>query len=311
MRKGLEYAVKSVIRGLARLLPVIVQVEFFKTLARLLDVSAVVVQGRCGRFEGGADDFLMGFYIRNRVWSPVLLELITKKMFSKGIGTYLDIGANIGMTAIPIANAGDISVHCFEPEPRNLSFLKRNIEMNAQDRNIVLHDCALFSQNGSLELEISPENRGDHRIRNQGPPVQGKLGEEHRETISVGARTLDSILLADTLRKPIVAKIDVQGSEVDVFRGGRRIFSEIDYMVLEFWPYGLLRMGAEISEFYEILTEFDYGAILYTDGDSLPELRPVRSIIDELNLDTEFIEGKNVAQYHDVILSRVPAFSAL
>ena len=52
-------------------------------------------------------------------------------------GTYLDIGANIGLTTIPIARNHRVRCHSFEPDPGLFVHLLENIHRNCR-RNVEL-----------------------------------------------------------------------------------------------------------------------------------------------------------------------------
>jgi FkbM family methyltransferase len=45
-------------------------------------------------------------------------------------GTYLDIGANIGLTTIPIAQLPDVQCIAFEPAPENFRNVQANVRAN-------------------------------------------------------------------------------------------------------------------------------------------------------------------------------------
>ncbi len=58
-------------------------------------------EGTLGSFVGAAgDDVVHGTYRRDGTWAPELLDLLSIDLLSAG-GTLLDIGANIGLVAIP------------------------------------------------------------------------------------------------------------------------------------------------------------------------------------------------------------------
>ena len=60
-------------------------------------------------------------------------------------GTYLDIGANIGLMTVPFARDPRIRCLAFEPDPTNFGFLQRNIApRNAPASSAELHQVALF-----------------------------------------------------------------------------------------------------------------------------------------------------------------------
>ena len=81
-----------------------------------------------------------------------------------------DIGANIGVTCIPAVNRGLVKrAIAVEPEPENFKLLKLNIILNNLEDKIETLNYALSSESDKfLNLEISNDNSGDHRIRPSG-----------------------------------------------------------------------------------------------------------------------------------------------
>ena len=67
-----------------------------------------------------------------------------QEFFAKDGGTFMDIGANIGLTTIPIAQNPLVRCLAFEPEPDNFRFLQRNVARNAPDGKVEFHQVALF-----------------------------------------------------------------------------------------------------------------------------------------------------------------------
>ena len=57
-------------------------------------------------------------------WAEHTNELIGRFFDKAGRGTFLDIGANIGLTTIPVARRANVACHAFEPEPENFRNLR-------------------------------------------------------------------------------------------------------------------------------------------------------------------------------------------
>lgn len=128
--------------------------------------------------------------------------------------TFFDIGANVGYYSILasrlVGPAGKIAA--FEPLVRNLSYLHRHVELNRAD-NIRLLPFALSSENTILSFSTGPNSAMGHLELNGGGDVL------------VPTVTLDEI--AERLGLiPDVMKMDVEGAEMEVFRGAERILSE-------------------------------------------------------------------------------------
>lgn len=168
----------------------------------------------------------------------------------------LDLGANIGTTLIELLSLlPEASGVAVEPEHENFRLLSLNVQGNDLSDRVTLHRLALGDKDTTLEFEISPDNRGDHRVKKSGAP--GDFGEQHRTSIAVPGRRLDSlahdgdiVIDHDTL-----AFIDVQGSEGHLMAGAGDLLLEAAGVALEFWPYGLRRVGG-FELFLERLSAF-------------------------------------------------------
>src|SRR5262249_4951916 len=124
--------------------------------------------------------------------------------------------------------------------------------VNCQHANVELRQVAAYDRECSLEFEIDDKNLGDHRIRARG---NGLLREERRRVITVRAAPLD--VLVSNLQTPIAVKIDTQGAEPFVVAGGSAVLSQTSLLIIEFWPYGIHRLGGRLDRLIELLEHFD------------------------------------------------------
>jgi FkbM family methyltransferase len=250
----------------------------FKTagdIARRVGLKGFVAEGDSGVIHGALDDdAALAKYARNGAWSPHQTVLF-KNLFARSGGTYLDIGANIGLTVIPIAQNSQVSCYAFEPEPANFRYLSENISVNCCAGNVRLFNIALYERDAFLPFEVAVRHSGDHRISMI--PVNGEMGEHNRQKISVPAKRLDDVI-ADPVH-PIAAKIDVQGAEPFVVNGGRHTLSRARLLSIEFWPYSMRRMGGDINALIDFLAEhFQEGSIAPGDVDKQVIWQPIASL---------------------------------
>jgi hypothetical protein len=68
---------------------------------------------------------------------------------------------------------------------------------------------------------------------------------------------------------------------VHILRGARAGLPYIDYLICEYWPYGLRRMGDRAAELMAILRSFSHGAVL-GEGDHPPRLTPIDHLFERL-----------------------------
>lgn len=190
------------------------------------------------------------------------------------IDAIVDVGANIGVTCIPAVRRGLVRrAFAVEPDPENFNLLMANIFLNATQDRISAFNLAAGSQPGqTLELDLSEDNMGDHRIRVS--PTAGLYGESGRRSTQVRSEPLDTIfsfLGKDELGTTLLW-IDTQGYERLVLKGASRFMDANCPLVIEFWPYGLLRTGC-FPDLVRIVTD-TYRSFCVLNG-AAPRANPV------------------------------------
>jgi FkbM family methyltransferase len=268
--RGLRHPGKSIVRLLLRQLmnSDTFSPEFFRSACKKFNVCEVVVQGEYGLIQGSATDrFIVPEYMQTGTYDGDRIEFLRAQLGSGGL--FLDIGANIGMYTVALAANPSVQCIAFEPEPKNFRMLQRNVALNCAHGNVVCHRIALMDAPGEVTFELSPQNTGDHRIR---LPIAGHSlqGETSRRTITVNADRLDNKLSGVELKHPLIAKVDVQGAELMVLRSAESVLRSIDVMVVEFWPYGLRRMGGGANTLLDILRDHFPFAAYAPGGKGLP-----------------------------------------
>ena len=118
-------------------------------------------------------------------------DTLTAFFAAHGGGDYIDVGANIGLTTIPVAQNPNVECLALEPEPSNFSYLTVNVAANCPHLNVTIKRLAAFSERRTLPFEIAVNNLGDHRIRLKDHP--GQWNEQLRQTIEVEAVPLDDV----------------------------------------------------------------------------------------------------------------------
>jgi FkbM family methyltransferase len=268
----------TAINNFIKILPASYLEEMFYRIGRMLGVRSFAFEKELGLFEGSInDDIVHRYYFNHGTWEPCLQYLLCT-LFANGPGSFLDVGANIGLTTIPIAkNNGQIDLYAFEPESNNYKLLRKNIIANDLDLKIKTFNVALFSEDCTLDMELSADNMGDHRVRRQSIS-NSHYNEDARPIVKIQARKLDNLLNVRDLIKPIILKVDVQGAEVQVLSGANNLLAEVDYLIVEYWPYGLRRMGDTTDSFFNIIKQFPWGAV-YDDQIAIPQLSPISEFI--------------------------------
>jgi len=228
-------------------------------LAKRIGIIAVVADGEFGRFSSAPqDETVIRRYAASGRFSP-RNDAFFQTFFGDRGGTYLDLGANIGLTVVPIARNPRIRCIAFEADPTNFANLRENVRRNANN-DVELHQIALFDRRTTLQFGLdASSNPGDHRVVTSG---------SQRKTIDVAAAPLDD--LVKQTAGPLAAKIDVQGAEPFVILGGRRTLAKVEALAMEFAPHHMAQLKADESVVLDYLAGF--ARIAIRSGESDDEL---------------------------------------
>jgi FkbM family methyltransferase len=170
----------------------------------------------------------------------------------------IDVGAHIGnFTIFMMRTVGrDGLVVAIEPAPETFLCLARNVAKEfvaLRCLNCLPLPCALSNKTGKANFVFKPEH----------PSASGLLGEADesigQKSVAVEVLTLDDIgaIIGD---QPIsFLKIDVEGSEIDVLRGGRKLISEKrPVMFIETSVYAFAERGITGAELEEAVIQLGY-----------------------------------------------------
>ncbi len=178
----------------------------------------------------------------------------------------LDIGANIGYFTLIFAKlVGEKGkVYAFEPDPENFSLLKKNVEENGH-KNVVLLQKAVSSENGTIKLYLSEENKGNHRIFDS---------QRGRKSIDVETVKLDDFFKNYSGDINFV-KIDVEGAEIGAIQGMSGLLQKYNNikMITEFHPHGIEEYGHLPEDYLDLLRGYDFE--LYNINEEKKLVEPV------------------------------------
>lgn len=168
----------------------------------------ILIENQVYEFSGESDDYyfnnLTSFYLDN----SKLEEYLSFGQVNNRI--CLDIGANIGLTAILMSHYNKQGkVYAFEPSPINLQHLHNNIKVNNIKNTSVL-ESAVGNVNGFTNFNLPVI--GAHSTVNR-----EKLKDQNYAKVQIS--TLDKWVDAQNIDQIDLIKIDVEGFEPQVLKG--------------------------------------------------------------------------------------------
>ncbi len=129
-------------------------------------------------------------------------------------GVAIDIGANIGLTALALAAllpAG--RVVAVEPSPRTSEALRRTVAANPVGARIAVEACAVGAAPGQAVFHDAEHSAGSHLL------VDGTMRAAALHRVTVPVTSLDRLVTAHALPRLDFVKIDVEGFETEVLDG--------------------------------------------------------------------------------------------
>lgn len=165
-----------------------------------------------------------------------------------------DIGANMGMFAIPAAHRAKFTL-CFEPDPFNLDLLHRTQAVNPDLRMDVL-PVALADSIGIAKLAIPIRGRAANSLAgvNYGSQMGGV-----REHFSVMTVPADWVL--ERYPAPTFIKCDAEGSEAMILRGASKVLSDARPVIIIEMPSANAKESADIFKANDYVTMSAYGRV--------------------------------------------------
>lgn len=207
--------------------------------------------------------------------------------------TVVDVGANIGAHTLPLARAVGSGGRVIAVEPTAAAFerLCRNRDLNPElAPRVVAVQAALGTPDGSLR----PSYYSAWPLDGAGATHPVHLGAE-RATANARFSTLDDLVASLGVERVDLVKIDVDGSELEVLDGARRMVRrDHPTVVFELCPYLLTEAGRSAGDLVTFFTSQGYELL------DERTLRPVGRDVARILGDLPPLGGRN-------LIARVPA----
>ncbi len=146
---------------------------------------------------------------------------------------FWDVGANVGLYSVYAAIRKNIQVFSFEPSVFNLELLARNIFLNHLQNRITIIPVALSDFSGPSLFKMSSTAWGGALS------TFGKNFDQHGQTLrSIFEYQTMGLTMADAHRLlqiplPQRIKIDVDGIEHFILRGGAEVLKHVESVLIE------------------------------------------------------------------------------
>ena len=170
--------------------------------------------------------------------------------------TVADVGAFIGLYTVALAKRVGSSgtIVAFEPDPKNFTALKAQVELNGVSKQVDLIQSAVGIQDGSVAFEAD------------------KASESRISRVLTNSTQMIECVCLDTIfpdRRLDILKIDVEGYEEDVLKGAVRLLSDSQrsprIIYIEVHPYAWPAVGTTCESLLGFLDRCQY-RVLSLDG---------------------------------------------
>lgn len=185
----------------------------------------------------GSKLFLNWFWHKNYWISGKKRESKTIEFFNKKIQrhwTVFDIGGHIGQLTQVFANSDQsVNVTVFEPDPKNIKYLNKNI---SQLKNVELIQKGVSEKSGILDFYTVGlggfMNSFSKDFIKASDVLKSYFFLTNYQTVKVNVITLDEYC-ANKKTYPDFLKIDVEGHELSVLHGATHVLTHLSALAIE------------------------------------------------------------------------------
>jgi FkbM family methyltransferase len=200
----------------------------------------------------------IGFEILvNGIYEPENIKFIARQLRTGE--TFIDIGANVGAISIPISKlCQGVDVISVEASPWVFEYLKQNVIANGLN-DIQIINKAMADKEDELVNFYSPRDK-------YGKGSMASVFTQEAESVrTISLDQLSSIRNQKLIR---LIKIDVEGFEASVFRGGKQLLQRLNSpdVVFEFVDWAEERAGEKPGSAQSIMLDYGYKLFVLKGG---------------------------------------------
>lgn len=248
-------ALRSVVVSLSEKVDTLGQHAYIAARRSAVPVSdgAILVRTESGYVLVDADDHAVLMALVDSGDLEPGTRLVIRRLIRPG-DTFIDVGANVGVHTLCAAHAmqGNGRVIAFEPFPRTSELLKRTVMMNGLASFCDVRQEAVSDQPGEKDLFVGRVSAHHSLIELE------DLMSSSSPPVKVPVVRLDDVI-APLVTVDLI-KIDVEGVELEVLNGARRIVAENPKIAIiaEFGPSHLQRSGHSPASWLETFTNLGF-----------------------------------------------------
>lgn len=194
----------------------------------------------------------------NKIFKQELEILASEK---KGEITILEIGANIGYFILSEVDSLDkrADIIAFEPSPKNVELLKRNVEHNAISDIVEINQNAIGASTQPVKFEVS-KKYNQSRVRSENLNTDDT---DISETVDVDQISINSYLNNEKIspNEIDVVRMDIQGFEAEAFKGMSKLLDSDHELLMFIETHANLLDGDEHSFVIDKLRESGFEPI--------------------------------------------------
>ena len=175
-----------------------------------------------------------------------------------------DIGANIGSFSILASGVNKSRSVSAEPVLSTFMNFKHNVAVNDLEQLVELHNCGVGAEPGKLYFTSSYDTVNHVIAEGEGTG---------NEVEAVDIKTLDQLFPGQA---PVLLKIDVEGFEMSVLKGAKRLLPQEDLKAIIIELNGsCARYGAKEEDIHQLLLSYGFKPMSYSPFDR--KLEPLKT----------------------------------
>ncbi len=200
-----------------------------------------------------------------------------KWLVDENIQTIIDVGANSGQFVNYFGpHLPGVKFHSFEP----IKSVFEQLNKNVSEYNVVTYNLGLGSSNEEMEINVNTFSPSSSIL---------ELTELHKSNFKqakeivakerIQIKKMDDVFENISLKDNVLLKIDVQGFEEEVIKGGLNVIDRSHIIVIEVCYTPLYKGEKDFNYIYKLMTGlgFSYKGILLEQYKSVTDGKPLYS----------------------------------